>query len=173
VLRGGAFNNNRRNVRCAYRNRNNPNNFNRNNGFRVVVAHDFLILPEMPGGAGFPAEAPKKTGAARSWPHSGPHPAPIPLPLPTLRLRSGQALGEGGGARRAGEGGGQGRANRGGPAPWVPSLGRAVIPIPLTFNRTVLPSSALSGTLASSVEPSVTREAMGWPVTDQSGAIGD
>ena len=42
VLRGGSFNNNQRNVRCAYRNRNNPNNRNRNNGFRVVVAHDFL-----------------------------------------------------------------------------------------------------------------------------------
>ena len=71
MLRGGAFNNNARNVRCAYRNRNNPNNLNRNNGFRVVVvAHDFPILPEMPGGAGFPAEALKKAGAARSWPHA-------------------------------------------------------------------------------------------------------
>ena len=50
VLRGGAFNNNQRNVRCAYRNRNNPNNTNNNNGFRVVVAHDFLCWPEMPGG---------------------------------------------------------------------------------------------------------------------------
>ena len=38
VLRGGSFANNQRNVRCAYRNRNNPNNRNRNNGFRVVVA---------------------------------------------------------------------------------------------------------------------------------------
>ena len=37
MLRGGAFNNNQRNVRSAYRNRNNPNNFNRNNGFRLVV----------------------------------------------------------------------------------------------------------------------------------------
>jgi len=39
VVRGGAFNNNERNVRCAYRNRNNPNNYNRNNGFRVVAVH--------------------------------------------------------------------------------------------------------------------------------------
>ena len=39
VLRGGAFNNNQRNARCAYRNHNNPNNRNRNNGFRVVAAH--------------------------------------------------------------------------------------------------------------------------------------
>ncbi|MEW6286122.1 MAG: hypothetical protein AB1509_07830 [Chloroflexota bacterium] len=38
MLRGGAFNNNERNVRCAYRNRNNPNNRNNNIGFRVVVA---------------------------------------------------------------------------------------------------------------------------------------
>ena len=39
VLRGGAFNNNRNNARCAYRNnRNNPNNRNRNIGFRVVVS---------------------------------------------------------------------------------------------------------------------------------------
>jgi formylglycine-generating enzyme required for sulfatase activity len=37
VLRGGAFNNNRRNVRCAYRNRNDPNNHNRNMGFRAGV----------------------------------------------------------------------------------------------------------------------------------------
>ena len=37
VLRGGSFNNNHRNARCAYRNRNNPNNRNNNIGFRVVV----------------------------------------------------------------------------------------------------------------------------------------
>ena len=42
VLRGGAFNNNERNVRCAYRNRNEPDERNNNIGFRVVVAHDFL-----------------------------------------------------------------------------------------------------------------------------------
>jgi len=41
VLRGGSFNNNRRNARCAYRNRNNPDNLNRNNGFRVVVSMFF------------------------------------------------------------------------------------------------------------------------------------
>jgi hypothetical protein len=66
VLRGGAFNNNARNVRCAYRNRNNPNNRNRNNGFRVVASHFIpqagghaapARLPEMPGGADCPAEA--------------------------------------------------------------------------------------------------------------------
>jgi hypothetical protein len=41
VVRGGSFNNNERNARCAYRNRNNPNNRNRNNGFRVVVSTFF------------------------------------------------------------------------------------------------------------------------------------
>ena len=35
VLRGGSFNNNEENVRCAYRNHNQPNNRNNNNGFRV------------------------------------------------------------------------------------------------------------------------------------------
>ncbi|MCC7164541.1 MAG: SUMF1/EgtB/PvdO family nonheme iron enzyme [Anaerolineae bacterium] len=39
VVRGGAFNNDTRNVRCAYRNNDNPDNRNRNQGFRVVVAH--------------------------------------------------------------------------------------------------------------------------------------
>ena len=37
VLRGGAYNNEDRNLRCARRNRNNPNNRNNNVGFRVVV----------------------------------------------------------------------------------------------------------------------------------------
>ncbi|MGH7494139.1 MAG: SUMF1/EgtB/PvdO family nonheme iron enzyme [bacterium] len=43
VLRGGAFNNDNRNVRCAYRNRNNPNNQNRNIGFRVAALTFFFI----------------------------------------------------------------------------------------------------------------------------------
>jgi hypothetical protein len=38
VVRGGAFNNNPRNVRCAVRNRNNPNNWNDNVGFRVALS---------------------------------------------------------------------------------------------------------------------------------------
>lgn len=37
--RGGSWNNNRRNARCAYRNDNHPDNFNNNVGFRVVF-HD-------------------------------------------------------------------------------------------------------------------------------------
>ena len=44
VLRGGAFNNEARNVRCAYRNRNNPNNRNNNIGFRLVSASHILSL---------------------------------------------------------------------------------------------------------------------------------
>jgi len=46
VLRGGSYNNNARNVRCAVRNRNNPDNRNNNIGFRVVVA-TFFSLPEV------------------------------------------------------------------------------------------------------------------------------
>ncbi|MCA9910000.1 MAG: SUMF1/EgtB/PvdO family nonheme iron enzyme [Anaerolineae bacterium] len=42
VVRGGSFNNNARNVRCAVRNRNDPDNRNDNNGFRVVVSHGLL-----------------------------------------------------------------------------------------------------------------------------------
>lgn len=37
VVRGGAFNNHRDNARCAYRNRNQPDNRNNNLGFRVVL----------------------------------------------------------------------------------------------------------------------------------------
>ena len=37
MVRGGAFNNNYRNARCAYRNNNDPDNRNDNIGFRVVV----------------------------------------------------------------------------------------------------------------------------------------
>jgi hypothetical protein len=36
VLRGGNWNNNANNSRCAYRNNNNPNNANNNIGFRCV-----------------------------------------------------------------------------------------------------------------------------------------
>jgi hypothetical protein len=46
-LRGGAWNNNRRNVRCAYRNRNVPDNFNNNIGFRVL-SHDPGEQPVIP-----------------------------------------------------------------------------------------------------------------------------
>lgn len=38
VLRGGSWNNNRINCRCAYRNHNDPGNRNNNIGFRVCLA---------------------------------------------------------------------------------------------------------------------------------------
>jgi hypothetical protein len=41
VLRGGSFNNNERNTRCAYRNNN--DNLNNNRGFRVVASHFSLF----------------------------------------------------------------------------------------------------------------------------------
>lgn len=43
VMRGGSWNNNRNNARCSYRNRNEPDNFNNNIGFRVVCSHRFVI----------------------------------------------------------------------------------------------------------------------------------
>jgi len=58
VLRGGSFNNNQRNARCAYRNNNNPDNRNDNIGFRVVVSHDFCNTPEMR--VGRQADAPRR-----------------------------------------------------------------------------------------------------------------
>ena len=64
VVRGGSWNNNHQNVRCAYRNRNNPNNRNDNNGFRVV-AHGFhlRILRRLRL-----AQREPEAGAAGSWP---------------------------------------------------------------------------------------------------------
>ena len=55
-VRGGSWNNNSRNARCAYRNRNTPDNFNNNMGFRVV-SHDpdhqpvNLVISAMQDGA--------------------------------------------------------------------------------------------------------------------------
>ncbi len=66
VLRGGSFNNNAENVRCAYRNRNNPNNQNNNFGFRVVVS-TFVREPELFGGVQRPFRA-EANGGADSWP---------------------------------------------------------------------------------------------------------
>jgi hypothetical protein len=42
VVRGGAWSNNQNNARCAYRNRNNPNNRNNNIGLRLV---SHILLP--------------------------------------------------------------------------------------------------------------------------------
>ncbi|MBC8331528.1 MAG: SUMF1/EgtB/PvdO family nonheme iron enzyme [Anaerolineae bacterium] len=38
VVRGGSWINTNRNARCAYRNRNNPDNRNNNIGFRVILS---------------------------------------------------------------------------------------------------------------------------------------
>lgn len=54
VLRGGAFNNNHNNVRCAVRNNNEPDNRNNNIGFRVVLST--LITRN---GQRLPASAPR------------------------------------------------------------------------------------------------------------------
>ena len=40
MIRGGGWNNNARNVRCAYRNQHDVENQNENLGFRLVRAHD-------------------------------------------------------------------------------------------------------------------------------------
>ncbi|MBN1340610.1 MAG: SUMF1/EgtB/PvdO family nonheme iron enzyme [Bacteroidales bacterium] len=55
TVRGGSWINNDRNLRCAYRNRNNPDNRNNNLGFRVVLSTFFncwkcpASLVRMPG----------------------------------------------------------------------------------------------------------------------------
>ncbi|RQW11499.1 hypothetical protein EH222_00285 [candidate division KSB1 bacterium] len=43
VLRGGSWNNEARNLRCANRNRNNPDNRNDNSGFRLVLSHVHIL----------------------------------------------------------------------------------------------------------------------------------
>jgi hypothetical protein len=48
AMRGGAWNNNRRNARCAYRNRNVPDNFNNNIGFRLFSHDNLNRLPANP-----------------------------------------------------------------------------------------------------------------------------
>ena len=84
MVRGGSWNNNRDNARCAYCNNNNPENRNNNLGFRVVcVSHikqsfapasqrigagEMLQgIPEMPVEYGCPAEA-KELWMARASP---------------------------------------------------------------------------------------------------------
>ncbi|MEF8732314.1 MAG: SUMF1/EgtB/PvdO family nonheme iron enzyme [Candidatus Accumulibacter meliphilus] len=44
VVRGGSWNNPRNNARCAYRNRNDPDNRNNNIGFRVVLRSSHVLL---------------------------------------------------------------------------------------------------------------------------------
>jgi len=47
VLRGGSWNNNQRNARCTYLNRNNSDTRNNNIGFRVAASHGIPPWPEM------------------------------------------------------------------------------------------------------------------------------
>lgn len=67
VVRGGSYFNESRNVRCAYRNRNNPDNRNDNIGFRVVAATFFMTAGTSWWGRQ-PSQAEAKNGGARSWP---------------------------------------------------------------------------------------------------------
>jgi hypothetical protein len=66
VLRGGSWNNDQDNVRCAARDRNDPNNRNNENGFRLLLAHIFLeeILPAI-FRVGGPVWATRQTGQSR------------------------------------------------------------------------------------------------------------
>jgi hypothetical protein len=74
VLRGGAFNNNPQNVRCAVRNDINARNANNNVGFRVVlssltcfmVAYRRQNCPAVRFVVDFRSEV--KHGGACSWP---------------------------------------------------------------------------------------------------------
>ncbi|MCI0576429.1 MAG: hypothetical protein L0332_07455 [Chloroflexi bacterium] len=45
-MRGGSWNNNQRKARVSVRHHNNPDNWNNNNGFRLV-AHAFRSPPAM------------------------------------------------------------------------------------------------------------------------------
>ncbi|HOT96341.1 MAG TPA: SUMF1/EgtB/PvdO family nonheme iron enzyme [bacterium] len=65
VLRGGSWNNNQNNVRCANRNRNNPGNRNDNIGFRVVLSPRFSFAGIVRRNTIFRIEA--KNGGACSW----------------------------------------------------------------------------------------------------------
>ncbi|MBN1922333.1 MAG: hypothetical protein JW892_13880 [Anaerolineae bacterium] len=75
MVRGGAFNNDNRNVRCAYRNNRNPNNRNRNQGFRVVLSIFFMADAGIAARGKFaPFAAEVKNSGAVSWPR---HAAPV------------------------------------------------------------------------------------------------
>jgi len=67
VVRGGAFNNNTRNVRAAYRINDHPDNRNRNIGFRVVVS-TFFSRRHCPLAVTSCLRAEAKNGGACSWP---------------------------------------------------------------------------------------------------------
>jgi hypothetical protein len=77
VLRGGSFNNNEANARCAFRNENNIDNFN-NNGFRVAASISLYFVdksqkfwdlpaPEMLYVYGRKPRQNRRESAAESW----------------------------------------------------------------------------------------------------------
>jgi hypothetical protein len=66
VLRGGSWNNNQRNARPSVRNRNNPDNSNRNIGFRLV-SHTFLPPRRQCPGSSVDA-GPRQNGVTCPWP---------------------------------------------------------------------------------------------------------
>ena len=68
MVRGGAFFNNAENARGAYRNHNEPDNRNNNNGFRVVVSTFFDSGNASRDFASCRAE---ENGRVCSWPRPG------------------------------------------------------------------------------------------------------
>jgi len=69
VLRGGSWNNNPRNLRVSYRNRNNRDNRNDNNGFRCAREVGLASAPAWAAGA---AAVTAAAGAPRPRPGRGP-----------------------------------------------------------------------------------------------------
>ena len=64
MLRGGSWNNNENNVRAANRNRNNPDNWNNNNGFRCARLPSQKVCRRECRRSALPVSA---RPAARAW----------------------------------------------------------------------------------------------------------
>jgi len=106
-LRGGGWNNNRDNARCAYRNNNHPNNRNNNIGFRLVCAsHIFPHLLGRRWTAYPPLTCCERYGRQRlrqrfrQWPPTKFHGFIKRLPLRRLRKKAKVKARESRGARR-------------------------------------------------------------------------
>jgi hypothetical protein len=83
LLRGGAFNNND-NVRCAYRNHNEPDNRNNDIGFRVVLS---TLSDSRTARRGSAPLRDEENGGIRSWPRPPTRPGQIAAgPPPGLAL---------------------------------------------------------------------------------------